>query len=114
MSYSTTSLYFLWFGWHKDSMMNIDKAKKRIAKQVKKGFNGYPQISLAYFGKTQDSATKVIVSFISDENAEPQDQTFLSEGDAREDETIQSTLVKIIERTDANTVTQIDDVSIID
>jgi hypothetical protein len=94
-------------------MMNIDKAKKRIAKQVKKGFNGYPQISLAYFGQTSDSATKVIVSFTADENAKPQDQTFLSENDAREDETIQSTLVKIIERTDANTVTEIDGVSII-
>ena len=92
--------------------MNIDKAKKRIAKQIKKGFNGYPQISLAYFGKTSDSATKVIVSFTADENAEPQDQTFLSESDAREDETIQSTLVKIIERTDANTVTQTDGVSV--
>lgn len=93
--------------------MNIDKAKKRIAKQVKKGFNGYPQISLAYFGKTSDSATKVIVSFIADENAEPQDQTFLSDNDAREDETIQSALVKIIERTNANTVTETNGVSVI-
>ena len=94
-------------------MMNIDKAKKRIAKQVKKGFNGYPQISLAYFGKTSDFATEVIISFTSDEDAKPQDQKLVSENDVREDETIQSTLVKIIERTNANTVSEVDGVSII-
>ncbi|MEH6453759.1 MAG: hypothetical protein V7782_12055 [Psychromonas sp.] len=93
--------------------MNVDKAKKRIAKQVKKGFNGYPQVSLAYFGETSDSATEVVISFILEENAKPQDQKFVSKNDAREDETIQSAIVKIIERTDANTVTEIEGVSTI-
>jgi len=93
--------------------MNIDKAKKRIAKQVKKGFNGYPLISLEYFGKISDCATQVIISFTSDEKAKPQEQTFSSESDVREDETIQSALVKIIERTNTNTVNEIDCISIL-
>lgn len=93
--------------------MNVDKAKKRIAKQVKKGFHGYPLVSLEYFGKTADSATEVIISFTSEEHADPQKQTFVSGGDAREDETIQSTLLKIIERADAKTVTETDGVSIL-
>ena len=98
--------------------MNVDKAKKRIAKQVKKGFHGYPLVSLQYFGKesfdkTPDIATEVVVSFTEEEGAEPQKQTFVSGGDAREDETIQSTLVKIIERADAKTVTEIDGISAI-
>ena len=42
--------------------MNLDKAKKRIAKQVKKGFKGYPQISIAYFGESSDFASEVIVT----------------------------------------------------
>lgn len=88
--------------------MNIDKAKKRIAKQVKKGFNGYPKISLKYFGETTDHATKIVISFVLEENSEPQEQTFLSDNDAREDETIQSTLVKIIERSEAKTVVEIE------
>ena len=46
-----------------------------------------------------------------EEGAEPQKQTFASGGDAREDETIQSTLLKIIERADAKTVTEVDGVS---
>ena len=96
--------------------MHLDKAKKRIAKQVKKGFHGYPLVSLEYFGKagpgkTPESATDVVVSYTEEEGAVPQKQTFVSDGDAREDETIQSTLVKIIERADAKTVTEIDGIS---
>ena len=96
--------------------MHVDKAKKRIAKQVKKGFHGYPLVSLEYFGKeyfgkTPDSATEVVISFTEEEGADPQKQTFVSSGDAREDETIQSTLLKIIERADAKTVIEIDGIS---
>lgn len=93
--------------------MNVDKAKKRIAKQVKKGFNGYPLISLEYFGKTPESATEVVISFTQEENTEPQKQKFVSVSDAREDEAIQSTLVKIIERANARTVKEIEGVSIL-
>ena len=91
--------------------MNVDKAKKRIAKQAKKGFHGYPLVSLEYFGKTPDSASEVVISYTEEEGAEPQKQTFASGGDAREDETIQSTLLKIIERADAKTVTEMDGIS---
>ena len=93
--------------------MNVDKAKKRIAKQVKKGFKGFPQVSLEYFGKTSDCANEVVIAFTLEEGAEPQEQKFVSESDAREDETIQSVLVKIIERSNANTVLEIEGVSII-
>jgi len=105
------ALYSLRFSYHKGSVMNVDKAKKRIAKLVKKGLKGYPQISLEYFGKTSDVATEVVVTFTLEEGAEPQKQKIASESDAREDETIQSVLVKIIERANPNTVTEIDGVS---
>ena len=93
--------------------MNVDKAKKRIEKQVKKGFKGYPLISLAYFGKTADCATEVVVTFTSEQGVEPQMQKFESKSDARDDETIQSVIVKTIERTNANTVTEIEGVALI-
>lgn len=93
--------------------MNIDKAKKRIAKQVKKGFNGYPLVSLEYFGKTADSATEVVISFTMEEGGEPQAQKFACENDIREDEAIQSILVKIIERADASTVAEVEGTSIL-
>ena len=93
--------------------MNIDKAKKRITKQIKKGMNGYPQIKLEYFGKTTEFATEIVISFMLDDISEPQEQKFVSETDIREDETIQSILVKIIERANASTVIEVDGVSII-
>lgn len=92
--------------------MNVDKAKKLIAKQVKKGFKGYPQLSIEYFGPTANLATKVVVSFTLEEGAAPQDQQFESKNNAREDETIQSVLVKIIERANASTVLEVDGISV--
>lgn len=86
--------------------MNLEKARKRITKQVRKGFNGYPQIALHYFGKTSDVATDVVISFILEEHATPQQQKFISDNDARKDEAIQSMIVKIIERAQANSVTE--------
>ena len=93
--------------------MNLDKATKLIAKKVKKGFRGYPQISIAYFGESVNCATEVVIGFISEEGAAVQEQKFACEYDARKDETIQTTLLKIIERADAKTVVEIAGVSIV-
>ena len=93
--------------------MNLDKSTKRIAKRVKKGFQGYPQISLSYFGESTSCATEVVIGFVLEEGAEVQEQKFSSEGDVRKDETIQTTLLKVIERADAKTVLEVAGVSLI-
>ncbi len=93
--------------------MNVDKAKKRIAKLVKKGFHGYPMITIEYFGTNETLATNVAISFIAEENAEPQVQKLASSDDVRHDETIQSTLIKIIDRADAATVTESSSVTLL-
>lgn len=58
-------------------------------------------------------ATQVVVGFIQEEGAAAQEQTFSSKDDARKDETIQTTLLKIIERADAKTVLEIAGVALI-
>lgn len=88
--------------------MNLDKSKKRIAKRVNKGFQGYPMITLAYYGPDDTLATKVVVGFILEENAEVQVERFTSEDEIREDVTVQTTILKIIERADAKSVTLVD------
>jgi hypothetical protein len=93
--------------------MHVDKAKKRIAKQVKKGDKGYPQISMRYFGDSPDCASSVVVQFILEEGATVQEERFASQSDAREDETIQTALVKIIERSNANTVIEFPGISVV-
>jgi len=91
--------------------MNLEKSKKRIANKIKMGFQGYPEITLEYFGTTSDRASEVLVKFCLEAGAEIQEQRFSSKGDAREDEVIQSALVKMIERADAKTVIQIENIS---
>lgn len=93
--------------------MNLDKSTKRISKRVKKGFQGYPQISLAYFGQSLDCANELIVAFTAEEGDVPQEQKFFSKGDARTDETIQTTLLKVIERANAKTVLEVPGITII-
>ena len=85
--------------------MNLDKAHKRIDKRVKRGFHGYPMISICYFGPSAELATKVEVGFIEQEAAEPMVESFNSTSDIRKDETVQTTIIKIIDRVDAKTVT---------
>jgi len=92
--------------------MNLDKSTKRIAKRVARGFKGYPQIALEYFGETASCANEVVIKFIAQEGAEAQEQKLASKVDAREDEVIQSTLLKIIERADAKTVTEKEGVTV--
>ena len=101
-------VYFFWIG-----IMNLDKSTKRIAKKVKNGFQGYPQITLAYFGESENCATQVVVSFILEAGAVAQEEKFSSVGDVRKDETIQTTLVKVIERAEAKTVIEVAGVAII-
>jgi hypothetical protein len=86
--------------------MNLEKSKKRIAKKVKMGFQGYPEISISYFCGATDIAEQVAVSFIAEEGATPMEERFQSKSDAREDEVIQSAIVKMIERSEAKTIRQ--------
>ena len=93
--------------------MNLDKSQKRINKRVKRGFHGYPIISIEYFGPSEALATKVEVGFIEQENAETMLETFNSETDIRQNETVQTTIIKIIDRVDAQTVTLEDEVKLL-
>jgi len=84
--------------------MNLEKSKKRIAKRVKMGFQGYPMVSIAYFGPIDGQTDEVIVTFLLEEGGEAQEERLHSKNEAQEDELIQSALVKIIERSGAKTV----------
>ncbi|OBT25749.1 hypothetical protein A9266_21715 [Vibrio tasmaniensis] len=93
--------------------MNLDKAKKRIAKQVKKGFNGYPKITLAYYGANKECATEVAVQFTLGEGDSVQEERFSCDTEIRDNELIQTTLLKIIERANANSVIEIEGVTVL-
>lgn len=91
--------------------MNIDKSTKRIAKRVSKGFQGYPLVTLSYYGPSPELATEVVISFTAAEGDDPQEQKLKSESDVKKDEVIQTTLLKIIERADAKSVVEVEGVA---
>ncbi len=76
------------------------------------GFQGYPELSISYFGSSSDVAEQVAVSFVAEEGATPMVERFQSKSDAREDEMIQSAIVKMIERSDVKTIRQSDVVQV--
>jgi hypothetical protein len=84
--------------------MNLEKSKKRISKKAKMGFQGYPTIEITYFGPNDNLANKVLLELVLEEGAEPQAEKFTTASDIREDESIQSAIVKMIERSGAQTV----------
>ncbi len=93
--------------------MKLEKSKKRIAKKIKMGFQGYPEISISYFGRSADVAQEVAVTFVAEEGAAAMEERFQSQSDAREDQVIQSAIVKIIERAEAKTVKQTERVEVV-
>ncbi|OEF29181.1 hypothetical protein [Vibrio rumoiensis] len=93
--------------------MNVDKAKKRIAKKVKNGFKGYPLVTITYFGQDKDLATEVSISYLEAEGEQVQVQNFKCENEIRDDETIQSVLLKVIERSNAASVVEEDGITLL-
>ena len=53
-----------------------------------------------------------MVTFVPDEAVEPMEQRFSGKTDVREDEVIQSAIVKIIERSEVKTVKLVEGLSI--
>jgi hypothetical protein len=91
--------------------MNLQKAQQRLAKRAKASLNGYPQVSIAYYGAAPTLATKVVLCFVAEHGAAPEHQSFTTSTDIRFDETIQTTLLKIVERLEAKTLTLVEGVA---
>ncbi|HHH52444.1 MAG TPA: hypothetical protein ENK91_02200 [Bacteroidetes bacterium] len=47
------------------------KFKSPLAKKMRKGFQGYPLATIAYYGPTNNMATKVVASIVENETDEP-------------------------------------------
>ena len=69
--------------------MKIERIKKRISKKSKKGFQGYPVLTIAYYGPDAKLATKVAVGFIKSEDDDVIMERYYSDADVRTEESIQ-------------------------
>ncbi len=56
------------------------RQREKLAKKAKRGFRGYPVATAAYYGPTNDRASKVAVGIVMNEGSEPEPmQKWLSE-----------------------------------
>ena len=88
--------------------MKLERSKKRISKKSKKGFQGYPVVTIAYYGPNTKLATKVAIGVIAEENGDAQMERFVANTDLRNDETINTKIVEIIEQAGAKSVSVVD------
>ena len=90
--------------------MKLERSKKRISKKAKKGFQGYPLLTIAYYGPTNKLATKVAVGVIESEGSEPEMEKFILEKDVRNDFEVQAAIIEILEKSGAKSVSLIQEI----
>lgn len=85
------------------------KFKKLIAKKARKGNKGYPIATIAYYGPSNVTASKLVCGIIKRENAdvEPMKKWF-SENDIRKSEKVLAEVLAFIEENEVNTVSMVD------
>jgi hypothetical protein len=85
--------------------MRKEQAGKAILKKAKKGFKGYPIATLAYYGPTDQKATKLVVGIIHQEHADPEQmKKWFSDGDIRADYDVFEEVADFIKANGAGTV----------
>jgi len=87
-------------------MKPFDFSKKRLEKKASRGFHGYPLATIAYYGPTNEYASKVAVGIVRGENASPSQlrKWFATESDVRHDPAIVTEVLAFIEAEQANSV----------
>lgn len=85
------------------------RAKKSLEKKSKKGFKGYPMATIAFYGPSNQLATKIALGIISYENAEPIMMKWMnSEIDIRHNEPVMKEILKAINEGEAKSVLMVD------
>lgn len=80
--------------------------KNPLLKKAKKGFQGYPVATVAYYGSDNKTATKVAVGIIRDQAAEAEylERWFLEQGDVRTNSSINDQILQFIKKHSARSV----------
>jgi hypothetical protein len=84
----------------------FDFSRKRLEKKARRGFHGYPLATIAYYGPTNEYASKVAVGIVQQENASPAQlrKWFGTESDVRHDPAIAAEVLAFIETEQAISV----------
>jgi hypothetical protein len=83
--------------------------EKWLKKKAKQGMRGYPVGTIAFYGPDNRRASKVAVSFIRYEGAEPELRRWFSEsGDVRSDSTILAEIAAYLRQCSVHSVAMVD------
>jgi len=88
----------------------VKKAKRRprspLEKRARRGFRGYPVATVAFYGPTDEFASKAVVGIVAGEEAEadPLRRWFSDHEDVRRDAAIGDEILSFIEEHGAKTV----------
>jgi hypothetical protein len=76
----------------------VESPLKPLSKKAKKGFQGYPLATIAFYGPDATRATKIAVAIINVEGAEPSvlDRWFVEIGDVRINAKIGKAVVEFV------------------
>lgn len=82
----------------------------KLKKRMRKGFRGYPVATVAYYGPTNERASKVVVGIFQAEgsDAEPMGKWYTETGDARTDADIAKAISEFIQANGAKSVVAVD------
>jgi len=100
----------LLLGGVKEARYVANKLKRRtrspLQKKARRGFRGYPVATVAFYGPSDERASKVAVGIVAAENAEadPLERWFSDERDVRNDPTIGEEILAFIRQHGAKTV----------
>jgi len=77
-----------------------------LKKKARRGFQGYPVATVAFYGSNDQSASKVAVGILSRENAEPDalERWFAKDRDIRTDPNVAHEILEFIRRYGAKSV----------
>lgn len=86
------------------------RQREKFKKKVHQGFRGYPVVTVAFYGPTDQRASKVVVAMITAEGAEadPMEKWFSDTADVRTDSGINEKIFRFIEENAPKSVVLVD------
>ncbi len=89
--------------------MTQKPANKTLSKKAKKGFRGFPVATVAFYGPTDEKATKLVVSVLMDDGADPEPmKKWYSESDLRYTPEILQEVLEFIKGNEVKSVAMYD------
>lgn len=87
------------------------KNRKLLNKRVRKGNKGFPIATVAFYGKDNKTATKLVCATIPHQGAEPEIiKKWFSETDIRKSETTLNEVLNFIDENNVQTVSMVEEI----